>query len=216
MTARTATPSQHSRRSLLLAAGASLVLAPRHARAALTPADRPAVARVETYLNSIRTLVSRFDQVSGDGGTASGIIYLQRPGHMRIVYDKPNPIVIVATQGKVYYYDGKLDQVSFVDLDDTPAWFLLQEDVHLSGDVMVENLQNSPGAIRMTVTETKRAARGRVTLTFSDDPLQLRQWTIVDAQNKVVTVTLSDPHFGGSIDQRLFIWFDPHSSAGGG
>jgi outer membrane lipoprotein-sorting protein len=204
----------HSRRQMLLAA-ASLLLLPRPVRAADSPAVQPEVARVESYLNSLKTMVSRFDQVAGDGSTASGTIYIDRPGRMRIVYDKPAPILIVATGGRVFYYDGTLDQLTFTNLDDTPAWFLLQPHLRLSGDITVENVQRGPGTLRLTVTETEKAARGRVTMTFSDHPLELRQWTIVDAQNKIVRVTLDDPHFGVKVDPRLFIWTDPRGENNG-
>ncbi len=97
-------------------------------------------------------------------------IYLQRPGHMRIEYDKPSPIVIVATKGKIYYYDGKLDQVSWVDLDDTPAWFLLQKRTSARRRHHgAEACRRDPGVLNPhDLTETKRAARGRVTLVFND------------------------------------------------
>ncbi len=148
--------------------------------------------------------------MADDGGIASGMLYLQRPGHMRIQYDQPSRIVMVATRGQIFYYDGKLDQVSWVDIDDTPAWFLLQNDIRIGGDVAVLGLQRNPGVLNLTLTETKRAARGRVTLVLNDHPLQLRQWSVIDAQNKTVTVTLSDPHFGATIDPQKFVWSDPH------
>jgi len=66
---------------------------------------------------------SRFEQVAEDGGVAAGTIYMSRPGKMRIVYDPPSPILIVATDGQIYYYDSKLQQVSRTYVTDTPAWF---------------------------------------------------------------------------------------------
>src|SRR5690348_5991463 len=59
--------------------------------AALTPQDQQAVQGVQQYLNGIKTLQSRFQQFTPDGGVAQGTIYLQRPGKMRIVYDDPTP-----------------------------------------------------------------------------------------------------------------------------
>ena len=39
---------------------------------------------MQDYLNNIHTLQSRFEQVSNDGGVATGTIYLSRPGKMRV------------------------------------------------------------------------------------------------------------------------------------
>jgi outer membrane lipoprotein-sorting protein len=203
-----------SRRAALLGLGALALLPARRAQAALAPDDQADIERIQYYLNGIHTLASRFDQVADDGGIASGTIYLQRPGHMRIEYDQPSRIVMVATRGEIFYYDGKLDQVSWVDIDQTPAWFLLQNDIRIGGDIQVLGLQRDPGVLKLTLTETKRATRGRVTLVLSDQPLELRQWSVVDAQNKTVTVTLADPHYGAAIDPKEFVWSDPRENNG--
>src|SRR5512138_2596537 len=50
-----------------------------NAAPAIGGSDQAEVARVEQYLNSIRTMRSRFTQVGSDG-TARGTFYLSRPG----------------------------------------------------------------------------------------------------------------------------------------
>jgi outer membrane lipoprotein-sorting protein len=202
-----------SRRHLLAAAPllAMVGLAPRLAQAALTPADTADLQRIQDYLNNIRTLQSRFQQISDNGGIATGTIYISRPGKMRVVYDPPVPILLVATDGRIWYYDQKLDEVSFFDLKDTPAWFLLQDNVHFGGDITVSNLARDPGVLRVTVAETKKPDLGKATLILSDHPLELRKWQILDAQQKTVTVTLDDPHYGGALNPTLFYWTDPRS-----
>jgi len=186
----------------------ALALAPGLARA-LTAADTADLQRVQEYLNNIHTLQSRFEQVSNDGGVATGTIYLSRPGKMRVEYDPPVPILLVATDNRIWYYDKKLQQVSFFDLKDTPAWFLLQPNVRFGGDISVSNLERGPDVLRVTVNEAKNPSLGQATLVMSDKPLQLRKWQIVDAQRKQVTVTLDDPHYGAPLSPQLFYWTDP-------
>ncbi len=110
--------------------------------------------RVQAYLNGIHTLQSRFEQVADDGGVANGTIYLDRPGRMRIVYDPPSPILIVATGGQVYYYDSKLQQVSRTTIHDTPAWFLLRDQITLGGDVTLTRYARAADTVRVTLVET--------------------------------------------------------------
>jgi outer membrane lipoprotein-sorting protein len=184
-------------------------LAPRLARAAVGPADKADLDRVQEYMNNIHTLQSRFEQVSNDGGVATGTLYLSRPGKMRVEYDPPVPILLVATDNRIWYYDKKLQQVSFFALQDTPAWFLLQDNVRFGGDITVSNLARDPGVLRVTVNESKNPSLGQATLVLSDKPLQLRKWQIVDAQRKEVTVTLDDPHYGTPLNPQLFYWTDP-------
>jgi len=209
-------PAHLPSRRLVLAGLATALALPRAAQAALKPADQIDLERIQSYLNGIHTMESPFDQVAGDGSTSTGTIYLSRPGHMRIVYDPPHPILIVATNDEVYYYDGQLGQVTWTDLDNTPAWFLLQNTVELGGEIRIDDVRHEPGVIRVSATETKRPERGNVTMVFSESPLQLRQWTILDAQNKTVTVTLNSPRFGMPLNPQLFIWQDPRGQASGG
>jgi outer membrane lipoprotein-sorting protein len=181
--------------------------------AALNAQDGADVQRIEAYLNSIVTLQSRFQQVSGEGGVAQGTIWVERPGRMRIVYDPPVTVVIVATQGQVYYYDSSLQQVSRTTVDETPAWFLLRPKITLGGEITLTKFAREASVLRATLVETAHPDIGQVTVALSDQPLALRQWTVLDAQRKTVTVTLTDPQFGGQLNPNLFYWTDPRPGA---
>ncbi len=63
--------------------------------------------------------------------------------------------------------------------------------------------------IRVTLVETANPDMGQVTLVLSDQPLELRQWTVLDAQRKQVTVTLVDPNYSATLNPNLFNWTDP-------
>ena len=212
-----------SRRRLFALVLASSLMPLTRARAAQPPraaaltADQKAdVERVQAYLNGIRTLSSRFEQYSGDGGSASGQLWLARPGRMRFEYDPPVPVLLVANGKNIFYYDKELEQVSELRVEDTPAGFLLRDQITLSGDVTLTHFEHKPGAIRLTMVETAEPGQGSATLVLDDKPLQLRQWTIVDPQQKEVTVALTDPHYGVPVDEKLFYWTDPRPTGGAG
>jgi len=214
-----------SRRQLMATAAASvaaLALPRRPAQAApprsvrLSPQDEAELGRVQAYLNDIKTLQSRFQQFSAEGGTAAGTIYLQRPGRMRIVYDDPSPILIVADGREVYYWDKKLQELSQINVDETPAWFLLRPEIKLSGDVTVTGFEHGPGALRIAMTQTKNPDQGNLTLVISERPLELKQWTVIDAQQRPITVALQDPHYGAQLNPNLFLWTDQRSTSGRG
>jgi outer membrane lipoprotein-sorting protein len=220
ITERSSSLHRLSRRKLLLGA-AALALLPVRLRAATPPAAAPLDAqtqsdllRVQDYLNAITTLQSRFQQYAADGGVAGGTIYLQRPGKMRIDYDDPVPILIVADGRGVYYWDKKLKQLSQARVEDTPAWFLLRPQVRLSGDVTVTRFERAPGAWRIGMTETQHPDQGHLTLVMSDKPLALKQWTVIDSQQKPITVALEDPHFGVKLSDMLFYWTSQTDASG--
>jgi len=177
--------------------------------AALSLDDRADLQRVEQYLNGIRTLTARFTQYNPDGNTAEGVLYLSRPGHMRFEYDAPSPIMLLADGTWVIYYDKSLKQVTYLPIGSTPAWFLLRNDISLEGDVTITKFERGPGVLRATLVETKHPENGTVTLTLSDKPTELKQWSLVDAQGKTTTVVLSESRVGAPIDPNVFVFNDP-------
>lgn len=192
-----------------LAAVPPAAAAPPPRPLSLTGEQQAELQKLTEYLNGIRTMTARFTQYSENGGVAEGKLYLQRPGHMRFEYDPPSPILLVADGNFVIYFDKSLNQTSYLPIGSTPAWFLLRNDIRLGGDVSVIGYEHTPGAIRVTLVQTKEPDAGAVTLTFSDRPLELKQWSLVDAQGKRTTVALTDIKLGVPIDKQLFVFKEP-------
>jgi outer membrane lipoprotein-sorting protein len=208
------------RRQFLTALAAATMAGALPARAAapqparLSAQDQSELQRVQDYLDSIKTVQSAFQQFSGEGNVATGTIYLERPGRMRIVYNDPVPVLIVADGRTVYYWDRKLQELSQIHVEDTPAWFLLRPQIRLTGDVTVTRFDRGPNALRIGMTETKQPDLGSLLLVLSDHPLELRQWTVIDAQQKPITVALEDPHYGVALSPALFQWTDQRTQPG--
>jgi outer membrane lipoprotein-sorting protein len=216
------------RRSLL-----SLFIMPLVAAPALVPAlaagpvpayqpdarDRADLARIEAYLNGLRSLKAHFLQVAPNGAVAQGTAWLQRPGRMRFQYDPPSPLLLVAGHGLVVFHDSQLNQTSNIPIGQTPLGILLADTVSMSGDVTVTGMQRQPGQIQVSLVRTTSPADGTLTLVFADNPLTLRQWSVVDAQRQETRVTLYNVELGGSFDPKLFEFIDPrffHGREGGG
>lgn len=183
--------------------------------AALTAADRSDLARAEAYLNSITTLKARFLQVSPNGSYVEGDAYLARPGRMRLQYDPPTPVLVVADGRFLIYYDSQLKQVSYLGLDATPAGILVRPQVAFVGDdVTVTRVQRQPGVLNISLIQTKDPGAGEMTLVFSEQPFTLRQWRVSDAQGQVTTVSLFEAQSGVALDSKLFTFKDPNFKAG--
>lgn len=175
-----------------------------------TAQDRADLARVETYLNGLRALKARFTQVAPDGAISQGLAWIQRPGRMRFQYDAPSPLLLVAGRGLVVYYDRELEQTTNIPIGETPLGILLRDDLSLSGgDVKVVRVERLPGQLQVTVLRSATPADGTLTLIFSDPPLVLRQWIVLDAQRQVTRVSLNNIETGGSFDQDMFSFINP-------
>ena len=204
-----------SRRSVLMAAFAALALvvgafaapaayAQKVKPAALDEAAKSDIARIEAYLNGIKTARTRFLQISQAGETASGVLTLARPGRFRFEYDPPTPIMLVATGTFLVYVDRSLDQTTHVFLRNTPIGILVAENVKLSGAVTVTQFSRSPGVMRVTLVKSEEPEEGSITLAFADAPMALRQWVVIDAQGARTTVTLDALEFGVPVNDEMF------------
>ena len=190
--------------AVLLVASAAAAIAATPQPAPLTPQDTLELQRIAAYLNNIRTMTAQFRQVAHNGGVSSGRVWVARPGRMRFEYDPPTPIALLADATSVYYWDKELNQTSKYELRQTPAWFFLRDPISFGPDVVVTRFQRGPGTVQVTVVESARPEAGSLTLVFSDNPIALRQWAVVDQQAKTTSVSLSDVQFGVALDPRLF------------
>src|SRR5262249_40585807 len=151
----TARPARAFLLALLLAFAAPAVAPAAPLKPAqLSEQDRADVQRIQQYLNGIKTMSARFTQYS-DGGTAGGVLYVQRPGNMRFEYDAPTPYMLLANGTWVIYYDKSLEQVTYLPISSTPAWFLLRDDISLGGDVTITGFERGPGVLRVSLVQTK-------------------------------------------------------------
>lgn len=187
--------------------------APGIAAIARTPTDQADIARVEHYLNGLRALKAHFIQEAPDGAIAEGTAWLERPGRMRFQYDPPSPFLLLAAHGVLTFNDSSLQQTSNIALDRTPLGILLANTVTLSGAVTVTAIDRQPGQLQVSLVRTQSPGDGSLSLIFADQPLALRQWTVVDAQRKKTHVTLYNVQLSKGFDSRLFNELDPPNSA---
>jgi outer membrane lipoprotein-sorting protein len=207
----------HMHRRSLLRAGAGLVgtaalglALPRIASAQatqaaqLTDADKADIGRVEDYLNSITSMKASFQQFTENEGLAFGRIFLRRPGRLRVEYDPPSEILLIADGILLSYYDAELNHIEQVPLKLSPLWFLLREDVQLGGDVTVTAFKKSANSILVGLVQSDEPEAGSVMLELGDKPLELRQWTITDSAGGQVRVGLYNAEFGVPLEGALF------------
>src|SRR5262245_5569241 len=162
------------------------------------------VPELQNYLNSIRTLKSRFVQTNPNGSIVQGTLYVRRPGRMRFEYDPPSQLKIVADGFQVTMWDNATKDFGQWPIGWTAASFLAKDPLALSGDLRVEKLDRVKGLLEMTVIQTKKPQEGRGIVRFSENPMALRGWTVIDQRGSQVTVSLSDVQTGMQLADSLF------------
>lgn len=201
-----------SRRRFLTASATALVgslaapgLALAKTSPTLSPDDIQDLDRVSAYLNGMRTLKGDFTQIDSRGQVAEGVFYLRKPGQARFEYTKPDTLGAIVSDGTwLLVQDKKLKTGTRYPLSSTPLKILLRKKVDLASETRVVAVEREPGLIAVTARDDKGLAQGELTLVFSDPNLELRNWTIKDAQGALTTVALRDLHYGVALDPKLF------------
>lgn len=176
----------------------------------LTEEQQQTVKKIESYFNAIRTIKSKFYQTSDNGGSAQGDFYASKPNRMRLEYQPPHPIEVVADGHYLIFHDKKLEQVTYLDLDENPAAIILKENFSFQKeDLTITDMTAEPGIITLSVVKKSLPSAGKITLIFKDKPLTLRQWRVTDAQQITTLVTLDNMETNVQVDNALFKFKDP-------
>ena len=161
--------------------------------------------RIQKHLNSSKTVKARFLQVSSNGEYAEGQIFIQRPGRLRLVYDAPNTLLVIADGKHISFIDRKIDTATTLNLSMTPADLILRESIGFFGkEVIVTSFDQTPGVVRIGLLNANEPDAGSIELVFSVLPTELRKWAITDAQGIKTTVSLLGPAFNITLNPKLF------------
>ena len=162
------------------------------------------VPQIEQYFNGIRSLKARFVQSNPNGSVVQGTLYVRRPGRMRFEYDAPSQLKIVADGYQVTMWDNATRDFGQWPIGWTAASFLVKDPLVLSGDLQVEKLERVNGMLEATMSQARKPQEGKVIVRVSENPMQLRGWTIIDNRGNRVTVSLSEMQTGLQLADSLF------------
>lgn len=171
---------------------------------AITDSEREEVERLRQYLNDVTTMQARFIQNDGQGNVATGNFWLHRPGRLRFEYDPPVPILVVARGSFLIHYDKTLRETNYLDQDETPAWFLLADEVTWDDDFRITKVERKGPIIEVSATRQSAPDQGAVTLVFEHTPIRLLGWWLIDGSGRRIQVRLESQELGVSIDPEKF------------
>jgi outer membrane lipoprotein-sorting protein len=203
----------HRRRFIMAAAAAlsapGLAWAQQYAAATLTREQRTLVDQATAYLEGLTTAKGRFVQSSSRGGSASGVLYLSRPGKARFEYDPPAQMLVVADGKNVSVHDRRLKTFNRYPQGSTPLAIFLAKRVRLDFLVMISRFTKTADGFTLTLRDSRGGTSGYLLLDFAQAPLALRGWTVVDGRKTETRVQLASLEPVGALDPGLFALRDP-------
>lgn len=177
----------------------------------VTPAD---LAKVENYLQNLKTAQARFVQTTHNGQQLVGTFSLKRPGKLRFEYDPPVKNFVVADGMFIYFYDGELEEQTNAPIGTTLADFFLRKNFSLSEGLTVKEAKRAGGLLQVQVVQSDDPEGGSLSFAFTENPLELKRWRVIDAQGLITEVELFYIKRDVEFDSKLFVYVDPNKKSG--
>lgn len=168
-------------------------------------AEKLSLNEISAYLNGLRTAQGAFTQINDDGTISTGTVSILRPGRMRFEYDPPEQALVIAAASAVVIIDRKSNQPpETYPLNRTPLSLILGRNINLGSARMVTDHGFDGTATIVTAQDPKNPEYGTIQMSFTDNPVQLRQWIVNDANGGQTTVILGAFETGMDLPGALF------------
>jgi len=176
--------------------------------------DADILAGAEKSLNAIQSVDADFIQTSSNNEQLFfGHLKLLRPNKMLLTYEDPEMPRIIADGYSVIYVEDSLEQVTYLGLDDTPAFFLIQDTTSFSDPrIKVLDVEKNDLQVRITVAMAEDSLAGKMTLVFSAKDFQLVGWEITDAKRVKTVISLQNVRMNVPIEKKTFEFINPYTS----
>ncbi len=191
---------------LALTAGAIIAPAP-------AAAQQDSLAQVSQHLRAVGTMRANFVETNRAGQSVRGEMLLKRPGKIRFEYEDGVNMLVVSDGRALTFVDYDVRQVQRWPIGDSPLSVLLNPDRDLSRFASVVS-SGSANEIRIRARDPAHPEYGTITISFrrqasAPGGLMLMGWTVLDSQNNLTTIALSNQRFGMEIANSRFGYSDP-------
>ena len=167
-------------------------------------ADKLSLDEISAYFSGFKTAQSSFSQVNADGSKSGGMIFIRRPGRARFEYADTDALVL-AGGGQVAIFDPKSNTPpEQFPLKRTPLNLILADRIDLGRARMVIGHDGDNTATTVTAQDPDHPEYGTIRLTFTPNPVELRQWVITDGGGGQTTVVLTGLTKGGDFPPSYF------------
>lgn len=168
-------------------------------------AQQLSLGEVSEYLNGLQTAQGGFTQINADGTLSTGQIYIKRPGRIRFEYNAPDNSLVLAGGGQVAIFDPRSNNgPDRYPLNQTPLKIILERNVDLARASMVTGHTSDGTTTTITAQDPQNPQYGNIQMVFTANPVELRQWIVIDDVGSQTTVILNDLARGGSIGDIKF------------
>ena len=171
----------------------------------LASAEKFSLVELSNYFNTFDTFQAEFHQFSDDGSEASGVILIKKPGRLRIDYERPEDLLILASGGQLAIFDPKGDpEPTSFPLNVTPFSIVLKSQINLVGSSNILSHDYNQGETSLSLYDPKYPERGHIQLIFSGETPILDRWLIQDESGSITLMTIERHQENIALGEKQF------------
>lgn len=160
---------------------------------------------ISDYLETLQSVTADFVQFNPDGSQSNGTMFLKRPGKLRFEYNGNNSPLVMIGGGQVAVFDPLSNEPPFrFPVSQTPFAPVIGRTVDLDNTRFETFLLESGEFTILNVQDPRYAEYGYVSLVFDTEPLQLRQWVVIDGAGQQTAIALTQINTGAQIKNSIF------------
>jgi len=169
----------------------------------LTKKERT-LAKLEKSINAVKTMQAKIVQTTNRDEDVFGSLLVAKPNKMLLNYENSDT-VLMADGYNIIFYEPSLDQVSYIGLEDSPAFLVLSQDFSFADERLdMLDYWDEGSEVHITLAMKKDPLAGRISLVFDKKSGELKGWTLKDAKNNRTRIMLVEPKYNIAIDDSLF------------
>ena len=167
--------------------------------------EKFSLVELSNYFNQLNTFQASFRQFADDGSVASGILFIKKPGRLRIDYEEPEDLLILASGGQLAIFDPKGDpEPTSFPLNVTPFSIVLKSQINLVGSSNILSHDYNHGETSLSLFDPKYPERGHIKLIFSGETPILDRWLIQDESGNITMMSIERYKENIALDEMQF------------
>ena len=167
-------------------------------------AEKISLNQLSAYLNDLKTAQADFTQISDDGTIMTGQLMLKRPWKIRFEYDQDKTLVLAEARTVAIFDPRGNPQPETYPLGKTPLKLILDRNINLGRANMVVGHSFDGTATTVVAQDPEHPEYGTLSLVFTDNPVQLRQWIVRDDAGSATTVVLGALDSAVKLSNQIF------------
>ncbi|MBT4921446.1 MAG: hypothetical protein HON23_00335 [Rickettsiales bacterium] len=165
------------------------------------------VEEIEQYLNNIKTFKAGFLQLDSSDNLVEGVIMISKPGKFKWDY-KSQPIQIISDGKTVIFYDKELKQSSFLEVKDSIASLLAEENLVIKRDLNILDFKTDENGTILTIEKPNKKDVKEMSLYFKHEPFTIKRIDVLDYNNNKIEINLFDLVINEKIPSSEFVIID--------